>query len=69
MVFRLRMPDMRRSPLLILKYDDLLEDTELKDESAEVREAVAIDEGFVGRCSLELSDGGCVDWELREGGG
>lgn len=69
MVFRLRMADMRRSPLFILVYDDLLEDAECRDEVAEVREVVANDEVFVGRCSLELSDGGCVDWELREGGG
>ena len=33
-------------------------------------EAVANDEVFVGLCcSLELSDWGCVDCELRDGGG
>jgi len=81
MVFRLRMADMRRSPLFILLYDDLLEDAECRDEVAEVKEVVANDEVaevkevvandevFVGRCSLELSDGGCVDWGLCEGGG
>lgn len=58
MVFRLRMADMRRKPLLNLVYDDLLEDMERRDEAAEVREAVANDGVFVGRCSLELSDGG-----------
>lgn len=58
MVFRLRMADMRRSPLFILIYDDLLEDAEFKDEVAEVREAVANEEVFVGGCSFELSDGG-----------
>lgn len=58
MVFRLRMADMRRNPLFILVYDDLLEDAEFKDEVAEVREAVAKEEVFVGGCSPELSDGG-----------
>jgi len=69
MVFRLRMADIRRSPLFILMYDDLLEDADFRDEAAEVREAVANDEVSVGRGSLELSDGGFVESELREGGG
>ena len=52
------MADMRRRPLFFFVYDDLLEDTEWRDEAVEVREAVAIDEVLVGLCSLEVSDGG-----------
>ena len=32
-------------------------------------EAVASEDVLVGLCSLELSDGGWVEWELRDGGG
>lgn len=69
MVFLLRITDMRRRPFLILVYDDLLEVAEWRDDAADVSETVAKDEALVGRCSLELSEGGCVEWELREGGG
>ena len=58
MVFRLRIAEMRRRPLLIFRYEDLLEDVEWMDEAAEVREVVANDEVFVRCCSLELSEGG-----------
>lgn len=68
MVRRRRTEASRRTLLLNLTYDDFRDDTEVMDDGGDAIEPVANDDALVvGLSSLELSDAGCVDWEIRDG--
>lgn len=70
MVFLLFKVEMRRIPLLILVYDDLFDEDELMEDGAEVMEEdVKEDVLLWPRCSLELHEVGCVESDVRDGGG
>lgn len=65
----LRSVDKRRNPFLNLVKDDFLDDQELTEDCAEVREDVTEEVLVWPRCSLEQQEAGCVEFEVLEGGG
>ena len=70
MVLRRCNVESRLIPCFMSPYDDLRDVADSNEEAPEVIEAVVSDEALVGCCcSLELSDGGWVDWEYCEGEG
>lgn len=68
MVRRRRTEASRRTFLLNLTYDDFRDDPDVMEDGGDAIEPVADDDALVvSLSSLELSDAGCVDWEVRDG--